>query len=121
MLLRSLLACAGLCLLSACTIPLWGENDADKVDPAGGLPPSKLEIPPDLSRPANSTTYEIPRTAANSTVADKNQPAVAAAAPAPVAGRDLETRLKEIQDLRDKGLITEQELQAKRKALLDSL
>lgn len=114
MLLRSLPALAGLCLLSACTIPLWGENDADKTDPSGGLPPSRLEVPPDLTRPTNSQTYEVPRAPSTTATADSKEAA-------PVAVRDLEARMKELQDLRDKGLITDQELQARRKALLDSL
>lgn len=115
MLLRSLPALAGLCLLSACTIPLWGESDADKTDPSGGLAPSQLEIPPDLTRPATSQTYVVPGAASVSPAAEQKDSAAAPAA------RDLETRLKELQDLRDKGLITDQELQAKRKALLDNL
>lgn len=115
MLLRSPLALATLCLLSACTIPLWGESDADKTEPNGGLPPSKLEIPPDLTRPVNSQTYEVPRPAGSAT------PDRVESTPAPAAGRDQEARLKEIQDLRAKGLITEEEMQAKRKAVLDSL
>lgn len=113
MLLRSVLALAGLSLLSACTIPLWGEDRPSESNPNGGLPPKVLEVPPDLTRPAASTAYSLPK-------AEANCP--------PTAGdgvsankADVEARMRELQDLREKGLLSDQELQEKRKALLDSL
>lgn len=119
MLLRSSLAALGLCVLSGCTIFTWGEDKPTLVDdPNGGPPPSVLQVPPDLTQPVVKNQYQIPKAEA------KCAPTTAAASSessAVVSSNDVEARLKELQGLRDKGLITDEELRKKRKDVLQSL
>lgn len=117
MLLRTLIAVSGASLLSACTIPLWGD-DPELVGTQKSARP--LEVPPDLTRPNSSQQYAIPA----APKADCPPPAAVAAEGAPVAApvaRTLEERLQELQTLRQQGLITELELSEKRKRILESL
>lgn len=118
MLLRSSLAALGLCVLSGCTIFTWGEDKPTLVDdPNGGPPPSVLQVPPDLTQPAVKNQYQIPKAevkCAPATAASSESNAVA-------SSNDVEARLKELQGLRDKGLITDEELRKKRKDVLQSL
>ena len=44
-----------------------------------------------------------------------------AAAPAPAAGQSVEQRIKELEGLASKGIISKQEYQARRKAILDGI
>lgn len=113
MLLRTIATLAGISLLSACTVFSWGEDSPERAGSEEAKQAAALEVPPDLTRPAVSTQYAIP--------APKGS--AAASAPAQTADevRDVETRLKELQSLRDKGLITDQELLERRKAILGSL
>lgn len=120
MLLRTSVAALGLCVLSGCTIFSWGEDKPTLVDdPNGGPPPSVLQVPPDLTQPAVKNQYQIPKAEA------KCAPATTAASNDNSSGasdtKDVEARLKELQGLRDKGLITDEELSKKRKDVLQSL
>lgn len=123
MLLRPLIAVLCASLLSACTIPFLGDNPAlvaerEKVRP--------LEMPPDLIRPTSNTLYTVPQAAAG---AQTRTPAQAQAAAAPQAvrpatatqARSVEDRLQELQALRQQGLISDEELTAQRRKILDSL
>lgn len=118
MLLRTLLAVAGLSLLSACTIPLWGEDKpTENASANGGLPPQALQVPPDLTKPVTSASYNVSRNDA----ACPPPTTGSSTSAVPSSSRDIEERLLEAQTLRDKGLISDLELQQKRKALLENL
>lgn len=120
MLLRSSLAALGLCVLSGCTIFSWGEDKPTLVeDPNGGPPPSVLQVPPDLTQPAVKNQYQIPK--ADAKCAPATAPTSDDSAAVASDNKDVEARLKELQGLRDKGLITDEELSKKRKDVLQSL
>lgn len=122
MLLRSSLAALGLCVLSGCTIFSWGEDKPTLLDdPNGGPPPSVLQVPPDLTQPAVKNQYQIPKAEAKCAPATTTTAAAAEIAPTAISNNDVEARLKELQGLRDKGLITDEELRKKRKDVLQSL
>lgn len=115
MLLRTVIAIAGVSLLSACTFHVFGDDNPEEAASEVQPRPVPLEVPPDLTRPAVSTQYAIPAPK------EAAAPATGTALAAPIAERDVESRLKELQTLRDKGLITDAELQERRKAVLESL
>lgn len=115
MLLRPLIAVLCASLLSACTIPLW-DDDPELAAEREKLRP--LEMPPDLIRPGSNTLYSVPQAAAQ----PQPQPATATQAVRPATqARSVEDRLQELQALRQQGLISEEELTAQRRKILDSL
>lgn len=120
MLLRSAFTLVTISLLSGCTILQWGEDKPTVVeDPNGGPPPAVLQVPPDLTQPVTKNQYLIPKADANCTPATTNEAAKTSSTVS--SGSDVEARLQEVQTLRDKGLINEDELQKKRKVILQAL
>ena len=101
------------------------------------LAQARLEVPPDLTRPTASQRYSIPEAPKPAVEAVKppaavSEPAKApAAAPAPApatpqpAGNALaagfEARLKQLDTLKQRGLITDAEYQKKRQDILGAL
>ena len=91
------------------------------------LAQARLEVPPDLTRPTASQRYSIPEAPKPAVEAVKPPaaaPAIAPAAPQP-AGNALaagfEARLKQLDTLKQRGLITDAEYQKKRQDILGAL
>lgn len=118
MLLRHAFVFVGMSLLAGCTwFPSDSEIDSPEINNAeAGPPPSVLQVPPDLTRPNTNNQFSVPKQACACDT--KSSASQTAAQP---SGAGLEQRLQELKNLRDKGLITEQELQQKRQAVLQSL
>jgi hypothetical protein len=85
---------------------------------AGGAAEAPVLTLPNSNAPAPEPTPATPTAPA---AAPAPTPAPAPSADAPPSNRSAQERLKELQDLYDKGLITEKEYQTKRKTILDEL
>ena len=100
------------------------KQDAQKIEEHTGLPPEQLEdedlnqAMQELNIKPQPLSAEDQAALAGQGDAQAGSPAAPDASPAPAAQADYITELKQLAELRDQGIITPEEFEAKKKQLL---